>query len=241
MFLRLQAGDREEDIPVDMQGGLIRFAVGRVGERSSIWRVWANKNKSDVYIAARELARYQKYSLHESGDYRYAWTSAHEGTTPATRIIDRWRRPDPNEAGWTRGISIYVRAEDVVPVDPDQTKASQVGWLDKPPSGKALGIHIVLVTPDVGWAELTGFRPLHVIGLADQRAALILTSLVDVDPEQSRRISEWRRSALADAPTELQLSAAAGSDGCLRMAVFGYDQNGHRNVWDTAVTSSAYQ
>lgn len=237
MFLRLQAGDREEDIPVDMQGGLIRFAVGRVGERSSVWRVWANKNKSDVYIAARELARHQKYSLHESGDYRYAWTSEHKDTTPATRILDRWRRPDLNEAGWSRGISIYVRAEDVVCIDPDLTKASQVGWLDKPPAGKALGIHIVLVTPDRGWTELKGFRPLHVIGLSDKRAVLVLTSITDVDPEQNRRIAEWQRNALENAPSELQRRAA--SETGFRMSVFGYDQDGHRNVWDTALRATA--
>jgi len=235
LFLRLQTGDREEAVPVDTTGGLIRFAVGAVGERSSIWRVWANKNKSDVYIAARELARYQKYSLHESGDYRYAWTSEHQDTTPATRVIDRWQRPDPNEGGWSRGISVYVRAEDVVHIHQDRTKESDVAWLDGPPAGKALGIHIFLLTPDIGWTELKGVQPLHIIGLADRRAVLILSSVVDVDPEQNRRITHWQRTALADAPDKLRLSPAAARSN-LRMAVFGYDDQGHRNIWDTALT-----
>ena len=81
----------------------------------------------------------------------------------------------------------------------------QVLIIARPPAGKALGIHIFLLTPDIGWTELKGVQPLHIIGLADRRAVLILSSVVDVDPEQNRRITHWQRTALADAPDKLAL------------------------------------
>lgn len=47
-------------IPITGVGGTIRVCVGKVGERSGVWRIWANKGSSDVYVAARNLAGAQK-------------------------------------------------------------------------------------------------------------------------------------------------------------------------------------
>src|SRR5664279_4401308 len=78
-------------------GGTIRVCVGKVGERSSVWRIWANKRSSDVYVAARTIAGVQRFSLHQSGVWRYAWTaSAAQDHVPEDqdRVIDRWQRGD---------------------------------------------------------------------------------------------------------------------------------------------------
>lgn len=80
----------------------LRFAVGRPGQRSSVWRLWANRGKDDVYVATRQSAGIFKVSLHESGDWRLEWVgddhgdvwfTTGEGDEPQGRIIDRWSRP----------------------------------------------------------------------------------------------------------------------------------------------------
>jgi hypothetical protein len=53
----------------------IRFAVGQPGERSTVWRLWANSNKSDVYLGSRKSADIFKISLHESEDWRQQWVN----------------------------------------------------------------------------------------------------------------------------------------------------------------------
>jgi hypothetical protein len=96
----------------------IRFAVGEPGLRSTVWRVWANLNKSDVYLASRRAAGISKFSLHESGDWRQQWVRedpehmvyAHIGHEPVPdgRILNRWERPPANKVGWTHALSIWV-------------------------------------------------------------------------------------------------------------------------------------
>ena len=54
---------------------VVRFAVGGTDEpRSLVWRVWATKGKSDVYISGRTQVGVWKVSLHESGVWRFAFT-----------------------------------------------------------------------------------------------------------------------------------------------------------------------
>jgi hypothetical protein len=54
----------------------IRLAVGDPdGPRSTVWRVWANRRSSDVYVAARVLGGVAKVSLHQSGRWRFAFTT----------------------------------------------------------------------------------------------------------------------------------------------------------------------
>jgi hypothetical protein len=136
-----------------------------VGERSSVWRIWANSHTSDIYVAARTIAGDQKYSLHETGDFV---THGLPSTTRRESSINGAEaRPTPS-AG-PRRFSIWVRSEDVTPIDPDDTRASDVTWIPKPPPGLATGIYVVLVTPDPGWAEVENWIPMHVIGLPASR------------------------------------------------------------------------
>jgi len=53
--------------------------VGEPGHGSGLWRIWganAGSGKSDVFVAARNVAGVQKISLHESGDWRCQWVGA---------------------------------------------------------------------------------------------------------------------------------------------------------------------
>jgi hypothetical protein len=53
-------------------GGVIRVVVGEHGKQSGVWRIFApEKNYGDVYVGVRSLLGEQKWSLHESGDWRF--------------------------------------------------------------------------------------------------------------------------------------------------------------------------
>jgi hypothetical protein len=61
----------------------------------------------------------QKYSFHQSGDWRHAWNTAglaEEFTGPPRRLLDQWQRPEPDGFGWIRAFTIWVPSEDVIDV-----------------------------------------------------------------------------------------------------------------------------
>jgi hypothetical protein len=61
VYLRMTDPDGNPvDHEVSGPGGRIRVAVGRAGRRASVWRVWANERKPDVFIAARTVGGVQK-------------------------------------------------------------------------------------------------------------------------------------------------------------------------------------
>jgi hypothetical protein len=60
-------------------GGEIRVVVGEPGKQSGAWKIWAGPNKSDVYLGLRAVLGHQKWSLHESGDWRYQWVPPKSG------------------------------------------------------------------------------------------------------------------------------------------------------------------
>ena len=86
-----------------------RFGVGSPDEyRSAIWRVWVQGN--DVYAAARSMTELVKFSLHRSGNWRFAWTekSGIKSERSGDRAEEKWKRPTPFSPGWTQGPSIIV-------------------------------------------------------------------------------------------------------------------------------------
>jgi hypothetical protein len=231
--MRLELNGEVQDFPVTGVGGTTRVAVGKVGRRSSIWRIWANKSTSDVYVAARTVAGEQKFSLHESGDWRYAWTSeaaeALGGALPS-RVKDRWRRGDPDEIGWTPALSIWVRSEDVTEM-PDDTKSEEVRWVERPPVGWVVGIHLLFIQPDLGGRALIGFRIVDVLRLANGHGLMVMTGARPITSQEVDHIAEGRTRAFAEVP---EIVARSGEPG-LRVAIFGYTDDGHRTVWDTAL------
>ena len=87
----------------------LRFAVGNPNEyRSSIWRLWVEAN--DVYLASRFAARLLKFSLHQSGIWRLAWTSESgvKAKDSNDRVEKRWQRPAEFYPGWVQGPSVIV-------------------------------------------------------------------------------------------------------------------------------------
>src|SRR6266550_771493 len=129
-------GSREQHT-VDGPGDPIRVAVGRPGRRSAVWNIMANKNKSDIYVAARSVARVQKVSLHESGDWRVQWVDSSEAgrrmaELTGSRIQDQWRRPAETSPGWTKVLSIWIPDGEVVDMPNDYQTEEGVIWVPPP-------------------------------------------------------------------------------------------------------------
>lgn len=96
-------------VPITTRDSVIRFAAGSPQDPySAVWNLATNKN--DVYLFARQMRRWLKTSLHESGIWRLAWTEESKILTTDTsdRVIIRWRRPPEFRPGWTQGISVLV-------------------------------------------------------------------------------------------------------------------------------------
>lgn len=41
------------------------------GRRSGTWKIWAARTKPDVYIANRDIGRYQEWGLHKSREWQF--------------------------------------------------------------------------------------------------------------------------------------------------------------------------
>ena len=95
---------------------VIRFGVRAVnGAHSAGWRLWCTPPTNDVYLAAYQLGREFKVSLHQSGRWRVAFTEEHvRGGSPlvaegAPRTWGKpWDRPSDFRPGWTHAFGIVV-------------------------------------------------------------------------------------------------------------------------------------
>ncbi len=219
-------------------GGTIRFAVGELARRSGVWRIWAPVNKSDVYIGIRTILGHQKWSLHESGDWRHQWVTegrAEEFTGRSDRIIDRWQQPAEVKAtGWTRGFTIRVRHQDLVSVPvagagiPTDTL-----WLPPPTEGRTAVAQVVIARPDQVEITMHGMMPFAGFVLADGRVVLLIFSHEILSDEQNRNVDEALAKALRMAPAA-DLDAADSPRGLL----MGQSDDGDRLVWDCAIQLS---
>jgi hypothetical protein len=221
---------QQDSVDVHGPGGTIRVAVGRPGHRSSVWRIWANQNKSDVFVAARVLAGTQKFSLHESGDWRNQWVTkekAQRFTSQENRVLDQWPRPPAGLGGWTTGLTIWVPSVEVLDIADDKQPLAGVGWIPEPPPDSAIGIHVVVAEPDRGFVTLRAAAPMDGFRLADGRVVLVVVSvhrLADID----RLWLDQQRVRARAAAGSVAGEAAPGR----RMALFGNDSEGNRLVWD---------
>lgn len=218
------------DFKVDGPGGEVRFCIGVPGRRTSIWKVWAGKSKSDVYIAARVLGKHMKYSLHESGDWRTQWhtpESAYKYTGTASRVIDRWARPAEAGNGWTHAFSILVPrgATSTTPEDPP-TGDPSVTYLPEPKEGEAVALRIVIAATDRGYTQLTRTRPIAAFYLASGEVVLVLAMQITLTSKDWEWLRSQHASAVATAGTTLI------PDPSTRVGLFGQQADGSRWVWD---------
>lgn len=237
-WLTLQVGEdgTPEDIPLEHAGGTVRVAVGEPHKRSSIWYIHANRSASDVYIFAATLGGSQKFSLHQSGAWRYAFTSEFMDDEKNVdivdsledRVLDEWERP---AGAAVFGPSIRIRARDVADVDDSALRRpSRVVWLPEPPEGHATTIEILVFKPHTP-LEMRGYRPIACILLANGEAAMVLTVTRPVEST----LDEWIDAQIENA-VELMPAVTAARQGepGLRIGIFGHGADGQRFVWDAS-------
>lgn len=117
----------------------VRLIVGAPnGPRSSVWRVWSQRN--DVYLATLSLGGVKKFSFHESGRCRDAFTEKHG---PPANLEDRatmkwWRAVTPEPDGTGRASCVLQVG---IPTDMLSTALGKplkpATWVDPAPSGMA--------------------------------------------------------------------------------------------------------
>ena len=232
-------GNREQHT-VDGPGDPIRVAVGRPGRRSAVWNIMANKNKSDIYVAARSVARVQKVSLHESGDWRVQWVDSSEAgrrmaELTGSRIQDQWRRPAETSPGWTKALSIWIPDGEVVDMPNDHQTEEGVIWVPPPAPGLAVGFHVAVARPDNGFTEFPATIPLAGFTLASGEVMMLFVSTMVMTDEIRTMLDNYRSAAKEQA----RLAGFTRSPDGLRMTMFGRDGDGNRKLWDLAYEPEA--
>ena len=199
-------------------GVALRFAAGEPGRRGTVWRLWANRNTNDVYVASRHTAAEFKVSFHASGDWRVQIVQPDQPKSihirdlvgdQSGRILFQWRRPAPDDAGWTYGISIVLPDGHLVDTPVDQWE--DVQWHIPPGEDEQVEFVICLVKPDNGtvmYGKL--FRELHAhlayldaLELASGEVALVVALRLKTPEDEAlyiERLEELSEETAIEAP-----------------------------------------
>jgi hypothetical protein len=236
--ITLEWGDDEghhEPVVLSGPGGTIRVVVGEPGRQSGIWRIWADRNKFDVYIAIRTTVGNRKWSLHESGQWHFAWVDSEKakGFGWDQRFIDTWQAPDEDPGnGYTTGFTIRVRHQDLVVYDEPEDVPANAMWVAAPPAGQMVSLHVMLVTPDRGITPTPGLAPIAGFTLCDGRALLLFAGFESVSAELNQSVDSTIKAA-----HDAIRASGVDVDNVKnpRMTLAGYNDGGHRFVWDAAV------
>jgi hypothetical protein len=228
-----------------------RFAVGQPGECSSVFRVWANKGKLDVYAAIRTWKDLAKFSFHQSGRYIFHLSSVeHPGAQwatrpdPANRRIDAWDRPAPFVPGWTHLISFMVPTVDVRPSPTSGwDDHEKVRWIRRPERADTVTEFRVLIgephTPlvDVGPADyLLDAGIVDGFVLANGRLVLITMHVTHLDATGQLLLANLRDELMTRARDDgFDLDPELGP----RIADHNLQSDGRHALWDIAATTSA--
>lgn len=230
MLVQLADGSTER-VDISGPGGVERVAVGEPGRRASVWRIWANKGSSDLYVAVRNIAGVQKYSFHESGDWRLQWATleaATRWTGRDDRRVDQWRRPDKDPNGWTVALTIWVPHGELGTVDGDDRLGKNVTFVPEAERGDVTAMRIIVAKAGGGIAELKRTVPIGGFMLANGEIVLILAAGRPMSAEQAAWLEQHRQRARVVGRKAIDRSTAENT----RMALFGTAATSDRFVFD---------
>lgn len=222
----------------------IRFAVGRPGQCSSVFCVWANKGKLDVYASIRTWKDLAKFSFHQSGRYIFHLSSAdHPGAEwvsrpdAANRRIDAWDRPAPFVPGWTHLITFMVPTEDVQPSPTSGWEGHEkVRWIAKPERPDTVTeFRVAIGEPDMPLIDAGPDSYLLDAGivdgfvLANGRLVLVTMHITHLDPVGQDLLSQLRTDLTHRAEKDgFDLSVERGP----RFANHQIQPDGRHALWD---------
>jgi hypothetical protein len=248
---RLQRAAQARRIGRSSRG--IRFGVGRPdGARSSVWRVWMNNRRDDVYISARALASELKASLHR--DYWYfGFPDQHvrRETSFVPLGSDRkkyvWDRPEEFGAGWTRAFEIIVPGTEIVEAPLPYT-GSEAVWLPAPSPDEAANFTVLLSKPDAprgrrGYPNAEGFEDsTEFITRLEMKTGERLWVLAHVEPmtnDRAEEIERARRTVVEHACDKLVAATREDAKFSARALVFADSPDGVPRIVDVSLAAFA--
>lgn len=221
----------------------IRFAAGEPGRRGTVWRLWANRDTDDVYLASRHTAGELKVSFHQSGDWRVQLVQPDRPKSihvrdlvgqQRGRILLQWRRPAPDDAGWTYCVSIVLPGHHLVDTLVDAWE--DVQWHRPPETGEHVEFLVHIVEPNRGTVMYGNlFRELHAhlayldaLELSSGKIALVIALRIKTPPDEAlyiERLEELGRDGERESPP---FDAAVGP----RNLVMGSNEEGVPRFYD---------
>ncbi|MGA2501850.1 MAG: hypothetical protein ABSH20_29260 [Tepidisphaeraceae bacterium] len=114
-------------------------------------------------------------------------------------------------------------------IEDDTQPLAGVGWIPEPPSSFVVGFHVVVAEPNRGFVAVEAAIPMDGFVLADGRVVLVVVSVLPLEEDARLWLDQQR------------IRARAGVSGVMsetspgrRIAMFGFDSDGNRLVWDLA-------
>lgn len=126
----------------------LRFGIKRDdGYISSIWRLWIT-SPGDVYLATRKMGGIEKYSFHQSGICRSAFTKEYgTPTTMPDRAMFKWVRAKtpPPGSGRASRVAWIAFPTDFLSRNLEQNE-SRIIWIPAAPSGGVTYLEMAYTT-----------------------------------------------------------------------------------------------
>ena len=125
----------------------LRFGVKKIGPVdtiSCVWKIFTTR-KGDVYLATRSFMKIIKFSFHQSGISKYAYTKEVWGDKAEDKAVASWKRGamPSKEKGRALLLAMIAMPTNLLSDDSHKNK-KQVNWLEAAPNGKVTIIEISL-------------------------------------------------------------------------------------------------
>jgi hypothetical protein len=204
--------------------------------------MWTSRTKGDVYVSARALTSVLKVSLHESGDWRHAFTDtrgmAH--VPPGQdRAMSRWHRPPEFAPGVTRAFEIIIPASEVTKppyLEWDKNfrpeyADKEIVWVPPPPEGYATHFTVVFTSAEAtadtlpAWPGRTGTGTrLIAFATLPNSQAVWLVAFEQEFSESNRQHLERNKRLLVEAARQMKEDPSEIPE--LRAFLYGHDDEG---------------
>lgn len=221
-----------------MSEQVIRFSIsdGR-GHRAVTWRLWTPSEKSDAYLACRELRGSLKASLHQSGDWHVAYSQRTfeelvEGAVPThdDRFLQRWPRPKPIAPGVTLAFRIVTPHSAVTSTINEEDR--NITWIPNCCPPYATEIDILIVSTNVavtGWPgkRKMGTKPIGTYNLSNGDSICAVYRIIGMPDFSS---ADKKTGTFYRGHTREDLKSRN-----LRALVFGQEADDSRVIFDCAV------
>jgi hypothetical protein len=220
------------------------FAVGSPQTvTSTVWKIWAWPGKTDVYVTEKGLTNSLKVSLHQSGDYRVAFSRRF---VQQEKAAGKWKRKKRETDEWTAtfiqpGIQLPFRmlipASELRLVGQGWTSQKPIDWLPTPPDacGEEFGLFLAGAGfPLPGYLQTDGRDGIHrwVRPLTSSVTLYVLSKTVPISDAIRSQIETARHTAqriLRASP-----GLAVGPEERIRTLAFGSTPDGARFIIDVA-------